>query len=85
MDVSTSSEYLDTFPFSLGVETHVVKFSSWYADHDAFAKEMRLVTHVCACRSCSLTLIVSSSFMLRSMVSRWSRSSISRSKWSLEW
>ena len=82
---STSGDYLYTFPCSLGVETHVVNFSAWCVDHDAFAKEMRSVTLVCALRSCSLTFIVSSSFMLRSMVSRWSRSLIAGSKWSLEW
>ena len=60
---STSGEDLDTFLCSLGVETHVVNFSAWYADHDAFAKEMRSVTNVCDCRSFSLTFIVSSSFM----------------------
>ena len=45
---STSGEYLYTLPCSLGVEAHVVNFSAWYADHDAFAKEMRSVTLVYA-------------------------------------
>ena len=67
---STSGEYFDTFSCSLEVESHVVNFSAWYADYDVFSKAMRSVTHVCACRSCSLTFLVSYSLMLRSMVSR---------------
>ena len=35
---STSGEYLYTFPCSLGVEAHVVNFSAWCADHDAFCQ-----------------------------------------------
>ena len=70
---------------ALGLKLMLWIFPTWYADYDAFAKEIRLVTHVYACRSCSLTFIVSSSFMLSSMVSRWSRSLIAGSKWSLEW
>ena len=82
---STSGEYIDTFSCSLGVETHVVNFPAWYEDHDAFVKAMRSVTYVCTCWSCIITFLVSSSFMLRSMVSRWSPRLIAGSKWSLEW
>ena len=81
----TSGKYLDTFPRSLGVEDHVVIFFAWCTDHDDFAKAMRSVKYVCACWSCNLTLLVTSSFMLSRMASRWSQSSMARSKWSLEW
>ena len=80
----TSGKYFHTFPCSLGVEAQVVDFSAWCADHDAFAKAMRSVTLVCARLSYSLTFLVSS-FMFRSMVRRWSRSSIAGSNFSLEW
>ena len=65
---------------ALGLKLVLWIFYALGADHDAFSKAMRSVTHVCACQSCNLTFLVSFSFMLRRMVSRWLRSLISRSK-----